>query len=180
GGVSALLGEWSRLRADPSRGRPSGGSAIAVGLLVLCAWAAFLACKNLKRVAGSVADTERGFVERMSALKPRTRWVYTDRLVYPFHAGLRVPPPLAVVSLKRRAGGELNDRRLVTLLRQYRPEQILIGDDDLLGPQVRSLLGANYVLAGHEVLDRHQSLWHYVARDLAPAIGAGSTSVTDF
>ena len=56
----------------------------------------------------------------------QTRWLLTDNPLYAFHAGLQVPPPLAVPSLKRFHTGQLDADDLLSILKDYEPEQILL------------------------------------------------------
>jgi hypothetical protein len=62
----------------------------------------------------------------MQGLAPETRFVLTDRQIVPFRAGLRVPPDMAVTSLKRSWSGNLDESRVLEALEAYRPEQILL------------------------------------------------------
>ena len=72
------------------------------------------------------AAQDREIVRAMRQLAGRTRWVVTDRQMLAFRAGLRVPPPLAVTSLKRRWAGHLDDTDLMNALDTYAPEQIYL------------------------------------------------------
>jgi 4-amino-4-deoxy-L-arabinose transferase-like glycosyltransferase len=58
--------------------------------------------------------------------KDSTQWMFTDRPIYAFYAGLRVPPEMAVMSYKRFNSGSLSSQNLLTILQQYRPEQIVL------------------------------------------------------
>lgn len=55
-----------------------------------------------------------------------TRWVFTDRPIYAFYAGLRVPPEIAVFSRKRFQSGSLDYDDLLTILQKYKPDQIVL------------------------------------------------------
>jgi len=70
--------------------------------------------------------TDDAVVEVMSAYADRTRYLMTDRQIHAFRAGLRVPPPLAVTSLKRRWSGQLDDDVLIELFEVWRPEQVFL------------------------------------------------------
>ncbi len=62
----------------------------------------------------------------MQGLAPETRFVLTDRQIVPFRAGLRVPPDMAVTSLKRIWSGNLDEARVLEALEAHRPEQVLL------------------------------------------------------
>ncbi len=59
--------------------------------------------------------------------KDSTQWIFTDRPIYAFYAGLPVPPELAVMSDKRLKSGNLTFDDIITVLKKYRPEQIVLG-----------------------------------------------------
>ncbi|MBW4611607.1 MAG: glycosyltransferase family 39 protein [Hassallia sp. WJT32-NPBG1] len=59
--------------------------------------------------------------------KNLTHWVFTDRPIYAFYAGLRVPPEMAVISYKRFNSGDLTSKELLAILQNYCPEQMVLG-----------------------------------------------------
>jgi 4-amino-4-deoxy-L-arabinose transferase-like glycosyltransferase len=76
-----------------------------------------------------------------------THWVFTDRAIYPFYAGLPVPPEIAVFSRKRFFGHTLNNTDLLTVMETYQPEQVLLmrfRDDLLTDAQFVGYLDAHY------------------------------------
>jgi hypothetical protein len=62
--------------------------------------------------------------------------------MYLFHAGLKVPPELAVLSLKRFWSRQISADRIYTLLGKYKPEVVLIGRESLSGVLERFELDA--------------------------------------
>ena len=62
-----------------------------------------------------------------SAVGPRTRWIVTDRPIYAFRVGLPVPPHLAVFSEKRWVTEELTEDQVIDTIREWQPEQVLMG-----------------------------------------------------
>jgi Dolichyl-phosphate-mannose-protein mannosyltransferase len=58
--------------------------------------------------------------------KDSTQWIFTDRPIYAFYAGLRVPPEMAVMSYKRLNSGDLTSKELLAILQSYHPEQIVL------------------------------------------------------
>jgi 4-amino-4-deoxy-L-arabinose transferase-like glycosyltransferase len=63
--------------------------------------------------------------QRLLTYKESTRWVFTDRPIYAFRMGLRVPPETAVMSFKRFNSGSLTLKDLLSVLENYRPEQLV-------------------------------------------------------
>jgi hypothetical protein len=86
---------------------------------------------------------ERFFV-RMSKYAPQTHWVVTDLPMYAFRARLPVPPNLAVFSVKRFETGNLSEVEIVDTIREYHPEQILLGRYEY--PLVENFLKGRYYL----------------------------------
>ncbi|MFE1746642.1 ArnT family glycosyltransferase [Coleofasciculus sp. H7-2] len=58
--------------------------------------------------------------------KDSTQWIFTDRPIYAFYAGLPVPPEIAVMSDKRFRSGNLTFDDIIAVLKKYRPEQIVL------------------------------------------------------
>lgn len=58
--------------------------------------------------------------------KKSTRWLFTDRPIYGFYAGVRVPPEIAVMSYKRLNSKQLTSQDLLAVLQKYHPEQIVL------------------------------------------------------
>jgi hypothetical protein len=89
-----------------------------------------------------------------------------------FRAGLMVPPPLAVISVKRQKTGELSDERIIEVLKTYQPYQLLL-DRLNYGPAFYEYLKQHYVL-NHRV-DRKSlpDIQHYLRKPTpaAPLIG---------
>lgn len=65
-------------------------------------------------------------VEIMKQYKIQTRWVFTDHGLYPFYAGMLVPPEIAVLSYKRLKAGLITQPELLNLLVHYHAEQVLV------------------------------------------------------
>ena len=77
----------------------------------------------------------------------QTRWVFADQAIYPFYAGLRVPPEIAVFSRKRFFGENLNNQILLGVMKTYQPEQVLLTrfkDDLLTDSEFAGYLDAHY------------------------------------
>lgn len=90
---------------------------------------------------------DQAIVALLQADAAPTQWVFTDKAIYPFYAGLRVPPEIAVFSRKRFFGHTLNNAILLTVMEQYHPEQLLLTrfkDDLLAAPEFVAYLDAHY------------------------------------
>jgi 4-amino-4-deoxy-L-arabinose transferase-like glycosyltransferase len=53
-------------------------------------------------------------------------WVFTDRPIYAFQAGLSVPPPMAVLSAKRLFSGTITENDLLDVMNAYHPKYVLL------------------------------------------------------
>ena len=81
----------------------------------------------------------------IARFKPFTEWFFTDEPIYSFHAGLPMPPPLAVVPLKRLWSGDMTNARIAQELRKFKPGVILLRNDSREKP-FQSLLNSEYRL----------------------------------
>lgn len=99
------------------------------------------------------------FFVKMLKFAPETHWVVTDMPMYAFRAHLPVPPNLAVISAKRLVTGELPEEEILATIREYDPDQVLLGRFEF--PAVEAYLRPNYRL----VLSNDNTNL-YVRRDL--------------
>lgn len=102
---------------------------------------------------------EAPFLAEMTRYAPKTHWVVTDLPMYAFRAGIPVPPPLAAMTGKRIASGELTEASIIQTIEDYKPEQVLVGRFDL--PAVESYLRQDYRRVyqwGRKVLYLHGEL----------------------
>jgi 4-amino-4-deoxy-L-arabinose transferase-like glycosyltransferase len=104
---------------------------------------------------------ESTLVAKMRQYADRTRWVYTQETIYPFHAGLTVVPELAVMPRKRFWSGQISKEQILATVKQYRPEQILL-DSGPLDPGMRE-----FVESGYRVVYQDWDHCLYVAKSLA-------------
>ena len=86
--------------------------------------------EKLQRGFASISFAENArenpVVRQMKEYRESTTWVFTDRVIYAFHAGLLVPPELAVIPSKRIWSQQINPSQIVSQLRRYQPEQIIL------------------------------------------------------
>jgi hypothetical protein len=72
-------------------------------------------------------STNLQVIQLLLKQKNTTHWLFTDRPIYAFYAGLRVPPEMAVISYKRFNSGDLTSKELLAILQNYCPEQMVLG-----------------------------------------------------
>jgi hypothetical protein len=102
---------------------------------------------------------ERFFV-RINKYAPQTNWIVTDLPMYAFRARLPVPPNLVVFSVKRFETGNLTEGEIIDTIKDYHPEQILLGRYEY--PLVESFLKGRYYLIHSKDLMKL-----YIRNDLA-------------
>lgn len=121
-----------------------------VGLSVLTALALAMAEARLEAGVKHLRQSPRAsaspVLARMIDYADRTRWIYAQPVIYPFHARLAVPPELAVVMLKRFWSGQITTREIVDVCRRYQPEQLLLYRVRA-GGEWKDLLDAEYAVA---------------------------------
>jgi len=112
---------------------------------------ALVLVRSESRLEGGIKDlrqrervADNPIVTQMRAHASGTHWVYVPfgNEIYPFQAGLPMPPELAVVTLKRFWSGQITDAQILELCQRYHPEQILLKPEPV-NNEWRGLLG-NY------------------------------------
>jgi len=93
--------------------------------------------------SGTLSVDER-ILKRMSTHANETNWVFTDLPIYPFRVGLKVPPELGVISAKRILTGTLTEEKILSILQERQPEQILLGRFEY--PSMDEYIERNYKL----------------------------------
>lgn len=81
--------------------------------------------RTQKSLLGKTLVQERQTLAFLSKYKKDTRWIFTDRAIFAFYAGILVPPELAVISSKRILTNKLEPNYLLNKLKEYKPELIL-------------------------------------------------------
>lgn len=166
GALSEALRQGARLLRGP---RPAASdwlllfsSLVALGLLV------YLRAPDLQTI---VHDYRRFQVEerfpyeltvqkKIDQYAPQTTWMVTDMPMFAFRAGLSVPPNLAVISGKRFLAGDLTEEEILSIVRETRPEQVLIGRFEF--PALETYLQQDYSL----VLSRDDTTKLYIRSDM--------------
>lgn len=143
GGIAG--GEIARMVAADRAIWPRAPAAIAgVGLLAALLWWGGLHTLTTAEILRRPAKPlDAAAVAALRAHANGNPWVVTDRPIDAYHAGLLVPPPLAVYSLKRVRAGLLTPAQVVRVIEEYRPELVSYRRI-FMGKAVKSYLGAHY------------------------------------
>jgi hypothetical protein len=141
-GIRELMAEVRGAFTSETNLRPRTAAAAAL--------IAILAVQSATRLAGEVGAIRSArtiasdrALDRIASYRSGTRWIYTQPVIYAFHAGIPVPPELAVLSLKRFWSGQMTWRRLLDTVQKYHPEQLLLLKTTM-GPEWAHFLNADY------------------------------------
>jgi len=106
-------------------------------------------------------------IDRMRELAGSTRWVFTDRPIYVFRAGLKSPPETVVITKKRMAARDraLTMGQILDTIDRYKPEQVLLARLLRGNAELRRHLAGNYV-STYEGQGASFGVSRYVRRDL--------------
>ena len=102
---------------------------------------------NNPRISGFSLKATPGklrVLRTMNEYAEQTNWILTDMPIYAFRVHRPVPPILATFSSKRLATGSLTEEDILTAMREYRPEQVLMARFDI--PPLEAYLEQNYRL----------------------------------
>jgi len=113
---------------------------------------------TLKATAGKLK-----ILETMNEYADRTNWIMTDMPIYAFRVHKPVPPIVATFSQKRLDTGSITDEDILTAMREYQPEQVLMARFEI--PTLEAYLKENYTLVSTEEFFRL-----FVRKDLAPKV----------
>jgi hypothetical protein len=83
-------------------------------------------------------------IRTMSQYIDQTNWIMTDMPMYAFRVQKPVPPDVATFSSKRLATGSLTEEDVLTAMRDYQPEQVLIARFHL--PRLEDYVQEHYTL----------------------------------
>ncbi len=135
-----VAGPLGRAVAGPSRPR----RVLALAALLLAAPLAIQAGERAWHdFRAPVAAEDTAALEEIGRFGAGARWIVTDRPMDAVRAGILVPPPLAVMSLKREKAGHLPPAAMTAALEQYAPA--LVSSRRLRLPrEVRRVLDESY------------------------------------
>jgi hypothetical protein len=144
--VSKLRGGF----VPPSRlGRWAWAGALMVQVLLI-SLATVYGGERLAREFLAVRSSERiaynPLVQTLRHYAPRAHWMFTRNGIYAFHARVLPPPPLAVLPAKRFWSGQLSEAELLSLVRGWQPEMLLVGEEEFKAGW-ESWLDNHYILA---------------------------------
>lgn len=95
-----------------------------------------------------IAPPEARILSEVSNYSPVTTWMVSDNLMYPFLTKLKVPPNLAIISIKRLQTGHLTETEIIQTIERYHPEQVFLSRT--VYPAVEASLQADYTLLREE------------------------------
>ena len=170
---------WDRLRGpsfvkSTSEGRRGGflmgqrALSAIVGLFVLASLAWMGGRIYLETVGiRALPKIHSSYVlKKIEQYKPFTRFMFTDRPIYSFHADIPLPPHVAMLPIKRFWTGEMNNERLVAELESAKPGIILWANDSREVP-FQELLRREYQVVYFDDANRlfvHKSIVKKVRR----------------
>ncbi len=159
---------WPRLAAQRSAGDPEARSRPrAVGATVLLSFVLLaapvkLAATQLQNRAVLAAGAEhQAVVAAILNYQAETHWLFTDLPMYAIATGLNLPPPIAAISRKRVAAGEISLPFLENIIAQYQPEQFVLARFPEIQEPLKPYLSAHY-----RALPERAGTQHWVRRDL--------------
>jgi len=119
----AIAFAWERIRL-----RRTIGLIVLLGLFAICAlsWISARVYLQVTSIRNSSQTYSSLVLKQINRLKPFARFIYTEEPIYSFHAGIPMPPNLAVVPLKRLWAGDMTNARIATEMANAKPEIILL------------------------------------------------------
>jgi len=84
-------------------------------------------------------------LNQINRFKPFTQWIYADNLTYSFYSRIPIPPPLAVIPLKRLWSGEMTNAGIRDEVQKFKPGLIALRNDTRETP-FQDLLNSEYRL----------------------------------
>lgn len=98
---------------------------------------------NLRATSGKLK-----ILREMGQYADQTNWILTDMPMYAFRVGKPVPPIVATFSSKRLATGSLTEEDILTAVREYQPEQVMMARFAI--PALEQYLSEHYTLITSE------------------------------
>jgi len=100
---------------------------------------------NIRKLRASSKINDNQLVNKIRQYAGRTNWIYSEPPIYAFHAGLLVPPELAVIVLKRFWSGQTSTSEIIEVCRKYKTEQIVLYKSKLTEKWYEFLTSERYV-----------------------------------
>jgi hypothetical protein len=140
---------WKFSPGSPPSGARSVLLVAAAG--IVCLYLLFFSPFTARpRVLGELSGLAPSYDEQVAAFirqgyAGQPGWVFTDRPIYAFRAGLSVPPPSTVLTVKRMRSAGVSDREMAAVIESYRPELVVLERfRPDYGPVFRAALSARY------------------------------------
>lgn len=102
---------------------------------------------NKPRISGITLKATAGklkILDAMDKYASQTHWIVTDMPMYAFRVRRPVPPNLATFSQKRLSTGSLTEADIMSAMRDYKPEQVLMARFEI--PPLEAYLKEHYTL----------------------------------
>jgi 4-amino-4-deoxy-L-arabinose transferase-like glycosyltransferase len=136
--------------SDPIRAQTLWGAGVLIGLVLVFInyWPTLdrdlmnrprLTDFSLRATSGKLR-----VLRTMDQYVDQTNWIMTDMPMYAFRVGRPVPPVVATFSSKRLATGSLTEEDILTAMRDYQPEQVLMARFEI--PSLEAYLQEHYTL----------------------------------
>jgi 4-amino-4-deoxy-L-arabinose transferase-like glycosyltransferase len=103
---------------------------------------------------------ENVLVRELAIWRNGADWIYTSEVIYAFHARIPVAPELAVLPRKRFASDQIDQARILQIVKRYEPEMLLLSQSGL-DHEWGEYLDSNYKVSG-----QFGHLQLYLRRDL--------------
>jgi len=131
---------WKR-----SRLRRSIRSYVMLGVFGIFAlgWMSSRVYFQVAGIRGSPQTHSSMVLGEIERLKPFAKFIYADESIYSFHAGIPMPPNMAVLPLKRFWSGDMTNSRVAEEMWAVKPEVILLRNDTREVP-FQDLIDAEY------------------------------------
>jgi hypothetical protein len=152
GALRKFTSGWKAPAEFRSRGAAGALRLTCVGLVgVVCLYLTFFSpftarprfVDELRNPTPSYNTEVATFIRESYAGEPG--WVFTDRPIYAFRAGLPVPPPIAALTLKRMRSVGVSDEEMAGVLQSYQPEIVVLERfRPDYGPLFRNALASRY------------------------------------
>src|SRR5207249_2860828 len=101
----AAIGVGAAWKNAKAKRTPALVALLALYALCAGAWTVSRVYLQIATIRHSPQTYSSLVLKQIDRLKPFTKFIYTDEPIYSFHAGIPMPPNLAVISLKRLWSG---------------------------------------------------------------------------
>ena len=88
----------------------------------------------------------------------KSRWMYTSQRDYSFYSGVRIPPEIRWLSIKRFISGQISSPKVLNIVASYHPEQLLLTSKEA------DALNWSNIVTNYDVVLRTSSSVHFVLK----------------